>query len=227
MLSGRQGSGKTSTAETLRLGAIRLGYGRCKIMKFADTIYSFHEYILNRMETLTGKPRVKKDGVLLQLLGTDWGRKVMGEDIWVSCLQGQLGEYKKNNYLDGKKTLVIIDDCRFENEFDSLPLALRVRLEATSEARKARCAAWRDNEFHASETGLDTYAAQGRFDLLVYTDADGSSPEHVATLILAQLAKNSWMEKRSSDHVWVNATSHDIAESAGPLPHLLSPIGSE
>jgi hypothetical protein len=93
--------------------------------------------------------------------------------------------------------LVIIDDCRFPNEFEAFPEALRVRLNADEKVRKLRTEAWRENTLHPSEVSLDIYDIEGKFDLYLQTDIKESSPEHCATLITAQLLKKAWIEKRS------------------------------
>lgn len=211
-ISGKQGAGKTSTAAALIHMALGYDAGRVKpmyeyagVMKFADPLYELHEVILNKMQTMSGVERVRKDGTLLQLLGTEWGREKFGENVWVDILRrkvaaGEYGGWQRGaKYLPAKGALrprlIVIDDMRFENEFDAFPEALRVRLEAPAEIRMARADAWRQNADHPSETGLDVYAAQGKFDLVIQT-GEGSSPAHVATLIAAQLQKRTWMEKR-------------------------------
>ena len=46
----------------------------------------------------------------MQSLGTDWGRKLMGEDLWV-----RLWQFKAQGLLDaGSK--IVVDDVRFQNE---------------------------------------------------------------------------------------------------------------
>lgn len=97
-----------------------------------------------------------------------------------------------------KKFLVIIDDCRFTNEFDAFPQALRVRLNAAEDVRKGRAESWRENTVHPSEVGLDLYDIEGKFDLYLQTDLAESSPKHCATLITAQLLKRTWIEKRGN-----------------------------
>ncbi|MFS6706496.1 hypothetical protein WHK35_14280, partial [Staphylococcus aureus] len=130
-----------------------------------------------------------KDGPLLQMLGTDWGRKTINENIWVSIAQKRAAAALAEN----PKTLVIVGDCRFPNEFEAFPEALRVRLECPEDARKQRCSMWRENTAHASETGLDELARDKRFDLYLYTNT--SNTTECVTLILAQLDKQSWAEK--------------------------------
>jgi len=162
LLSGKQGSGKTTTAkELVKAMADVKGNKYVGLMKFADPLYDLHEYILNYMERATGIPRVEKDGELLQLLGTEWGRKKYGANVWVNILRRKVEKAPQDK--------IIIDDARFENEFDAFPEALRVRLDAPKAVRKERTHAWRDNDQHPSEVGLDLYHLAGKFDMVFST----------------------------------------------------------
>lgn len=190
LISGKQGSGKTTLATAIKEKKSGLGFVFVGTEKFADTLYELHNYLLNRMESLTNTPRAKKDGHLLQILGTEWGRKTFGDNVWVDILKRKVTALGSG----GSKRLTIIDDCRFENEFDAFPEALRIRLECSEEIRKQRAESWRDASSHPSEIGLDEYSAQGKFDLVFDTGKD--SVDHCATLIMAQLQKDSWLEKR-------------------------------
>lgn len=194
ILSGKMGSGKTTISNHLKLRAKQLGFEYIGVEKFASVLYELHDILLNKMETYTGKPRLKKDGTLLQLLGTEWGRKQYGEDVWANILKNKI--YKN----DSSKKLVIIDDCRFENEFNAFPEALRVRLKAPEEERKKRADAWRENTNHPSETGLDEYEQMGKFDVVLYTGNNIHSVDdninHCVSLIMSELQRGSWMETR-------------------------------
>lgn len=195
MLSGKQGSGKTTISEALKVRAKQLGYDYVGSMKFADTLYELHEYLLNKMEGLTGQPRVKKDGPLLQMLGTEWGRKTFGDNVWVNILKNKVLKFDGGQ----SKRLIIVDDCRFENEFDAFPEALRVRLDCPEHERKIRCSAWRDNVNHPSETGLDEYANKKIFDLYLYTGEmhdQNNNVEHAVSMIFSKLQRGSWLEVR-------------------------------
>ena len=48
----------------------------------------------------------------MQTLGTEWGRDCMGEDFWVEVADAKVRAFLR----DGKN--VVIDDIRFENEYD-------------------------------------------------------------------------------------------------------------
>lgn len=186
LISGAQGSGKTSTQnEIIRRVTGKRGW---QIVNFADVIYEMHDRILEVLYKFIPRRELVKDGPLLQLLGTEWGRKTIDENIWVRIAQ------EKYRQVQSEDCLVIVGDCRFENEFDAFPQALRVRLECPEKIRKDRCSMWRENTKHSSEIALDEYARQGKFDL--YIDTSKISCEHATTLIMAQIDKNSWLEKR-------------------------------
>jgi len=135
------------------------------------------------LEVLTGIPRVEKDGLLLQLLGTEWGRKKHGENVRIDAVKHKIAELA-SRFKEREKYLVIIDDCRFPNEFDAFPEALRVRLTASEDVRKARTVSWRENTKHPSETSLDD--REDDFDLLLLTE-EPSTPEKCAAVILSAL----------------------------------------
>jgi predicted ATPase len=187
LISGKQGAGKTSLTNEL---VERLEGKNVFKLKFADVIYEMHDAVLALLRANGIERDVKKDGPLLQLLGTEWGRKTLGPEIWIRCLQARVSKLE-HKY---PSCTIIIDDCRFENEFDAFPDALRVRLEASEEVRKKRCDSWRPNSDHPSEIGLDKYSKDGKFDL--YLDTNNTFIDGCAELVLAQLVKNVWMEKR-------------------------------
>lgn len=45
---------------------------------------------------------------LMQTLGTEWGRKLVGEDVWVEAVRRQI--------VTSPSPVILMDDCRFENE---------------------------------------------------------------------------------------------------------------
>jgi len=118
------------------------------------------------------RSHLKKDGPLLQLLGTEWGRNTIDQDVWVKALEFTRFLACRENSVD----VFIVEDLRFKNEFNGfLPNygpVMKVRLECPKEVRMQRAEMWRPNDNHPSETDLDDYAAQGKFDLLFNTDQE-------------------------------------------------------
>ncbi len=158
-ISGKQGSGKSRLAERLHMHL-----PRSTIRKFAQPIYEMHDAV-NAVYNSYGVETPKKDGLLLQWLGTEHGR---GKDpnIWTSIMARHLPPEQDET--------LIIDDIRFEDEFDLLAEAgaLMVRLECSETVRKARCPFWRDDTKHPSEVGLDEYVKASKFDLVLHTSGE-------------------------------------------------------
>jgi hypothetical protein len=182
LLSGKQGSGKTSLAEEL-VGQLNKHIGLyAHQVKFAGILYEMHDEVLKVLHKYM-KPRpIKFDKVLLQILGTSWGRETIDQQIWVTLLKHKMLVIKenyeiKNHIVDSpfKELYFVIDDVRFVNEFDAFPdenfpNVIKVRLQASEEVRKARCSMWRENSEHISETALDDYTNRVKFDIMLHTD---------------------------------------------------------
>jgi nucleoside-triphosphatase THEP1 len=172
MISGKQGSGKSSLADALATRLVETGHNVYRT-RFAKVIYEMHDAVRD-IGRKYGIDMPEKDGPLLQYLGTERGRNVHGDNVWVDAL-------KKDISLNaGKNDIVIIDDMRFENECDAFdgesPNVAQIRLEADKEVRKQRCSMWRENDTHPSEIGLDKYSYETmngikeHFDLVIKTD---------------------------------------------------------
>lgn len=192
LISGKQGSGKSSLADNLRTAI----YQR-KIkglfphrLNFADVIYEMHDSILGLMKFHGVKlPHEEKDGDLLQLLGTDWGRNKIGPDVWVQVAQSKVKKIIEMRNYESAKHVFIFGDCRFENEVKSFQNALTVRLACPVKERKARVSMWRENQMHASEISLDAFALSGQFDFNFVTASGFDSIEHCTELLIAEILK--------------------------------------
>jgi adenylate kinase family enzyme len=178
VISGTQGSGKTTLANALEQNAWNKGLTPVR-MKYADVLYELHNVIWDKM----GEYGLKKDkylkkgekidGPLLQVLGSDWGRK-MDQNLWISIIRERIKQ-------EGRDKFIIIDDCRFPNELSPTTRAfvVRVRLEASEEVRRSRADKWRDNVNHISETALDGFEKQ--FDFIFSTE--GNAEETIPAMI--------------------------------------------
>lgn len=181
VISGKQGSGKSTLASCLEFRSNIPFYK----MRFAEPLYQMHNEVRSILKRY-GYEKYdyeKKDGPLLQLLGTEWGRK-LNENIWVELLTNELKKLSNND------VNVSVEDCRFENEFDALkkfPNVYTIRLECPTEVRKSRCSMWRENDNHPSETSLDNYASQGKFDLVI--DTEKMSMDEVINLVTSKLTQ--------------------------------------
>ena len=151
LISGKMGSGKTSLQSRI-YDQWKLKYGVPLKVNFADIIYEMHDAVLDILsQHYEDKRGLKKDGNLLQLLGTEWGRNTISPDIWVECL--------RNKVLSHPSPLAIVGDCRFPNELGTFSgtdrRVIKVRLECPESVRKVRCSMWRENTGHPSEVSLD------------------------------------------------------------------------
>lgn len=196
LISGQQGAGKTTLANELgrEMGKLKGWYVNQAF--FASHIYEMHNFCLGRMKALGFKYDQVKHGPLLQFLGTEFGRKTFGDNVWVESMKNDIARTLDMRRNMGPRMTTIISDCRFENEFDGFPEALRIRLTCPEEVRKTRAEMWRENTAHVSETGLDNYTLQGKFDMAFDTSSEWNTPKHISTLIIAQLDKDSWVDKR-------------------------------
>jgi thymidylate kinase len=163
MVSGKQGSGKSTLVTELAAYFTKLQMP-IRVVRFAGAIYEMHDAcrsILKKYKIGGQYDYSKKDGPLLQLLGTEWGRNTIYKGIWVDCVRNLISDISKY----APETVFLIEDLRFKDEFTMCDSALKIRLECDREIRKQRCSMWRDNETHQSETDLDDWL--DRFDLVL------------------------------------------------------------
>ena len=112
-LTGPKGVGKTTFAKRIQQESKVLG--AVEVLSFAGPLKSMLRGLL-RPEAYTpeGKENPKYGFCgktprhMMQTLGTDWGRKLIGEDVWVEIVRGQIDASDADT--------VLIDDLRFENE---------------------------------------------------------------------------------------------------------------
>jgi hypothetical protein len=160
LISGTQGSGKSTIAHYVRQAAHKDGY-LTHVLKFADPLYEIHASAVKIMDSY-GKKIPTPNRPLLQLIGTDWGRAYLGEDCWVDILVPRI-----SSVLTDPKSIVVVDDVRFPNELaisKQFP-TLSIRLDATEDARRNRAEKWGDTR-HVSELSLDRTSG---FDLVFDT----------------------------------------------------------
>jgi hypothetical protein len=222
MISGKQGSGKSTIMDAVIKLSIFKGMNAMDV-RFAETIYNIHDYIRETLR-FRGIERPDKDGRLLQLLGTEWGRETIHPDIWVKALLGYINNVSP---VPKDNQLFVISDCRFRNEFDLVD-AFKIRLECDRDIRKERCDGWRDTDTHISETDLDEYSASGKFDM--YINTASTNPADVAELIYKEyLCKQKLLLSSSSEPLEpslptsTTKKSSDESEPNSPAP--LEPQG--
>ena len=113
-LIGAAGNGKTTLAEAL---VEQRGYTR---LSFATPVKELSVDVYNLIAEYIGEPTITKEHfhankgdyrTLMQVVGTELGRDMFRESVWVDEAVKRIGEIQ---------TPVVIDDCRFINELDSL-----------------------------------------------------------------------------------------------------------
>lgn len=202
-ISSKQGGGK-STASMAIKAAIELrgdSSWAFQELTFAGGVYAVHDFyrkmLVDAGIEIPENLKVK-DGEFLQELGTKHGRMKYGEDVWIRLMRKKIDNEKLYAEVCGFRRLTIVmPDLRFKNEFHSIADGLRVRLECPEHVRKDRClknSNWRENTQHPSETDLDDYAREGRFDLLL--DSDIVSPGSIADKVITELLHNDWRLRR-------------------------------
>jgi energy-coupling factor transporter ATP-binding protein EcfA2 len=156
-ITGKQGSGKTTLSNSLKKQLEEAG-AIVKQFKFATPIYHLQEILKRTWAPYWGIKMEEKEGRLLQLIGTDWGRETKGPNIWVDAMRHKLGG-------EQEATHIIIDDTRFPNEVEMLESfgATIVRLDAPASARKPRTDSWREG-YHESEVALDDFTFEHTFN---------------------------------------------------------------
>ena len=162
--TGKAGSGKTYLSNYLME---KYGFNRAKM---ANSAYMIAEKYL-------GMNPDKKDRNLLQFLGTDVGRNLVNQDIWVKrFVDDVLIAQETAKGLYDKELRFVSDDIRFPNEHEVLREAgwVGIHLNVSDDVRIERLTrrdgdACVDKLEHASETALDDFK-----DELIQIDVSGS-----------------------------------------------------
>jgi hypothetical protein len=144
--TGGYGVGKSTAISITRtlLGDLRL-------VKFAQPLYDMQEYAYKRISSVYKRPKeFVKDRTLLQWLGTNWGREVVGKNVWVDIWKAEASV----NLAVGN--IVVCDDCRFDNEAETIKSMGGIIIKLVRP----------DNAKHASEAGID----QKYIDFVVEND---------------------------------------------------------
>lgn len=182
LISGKQGSGKTTLQRALQAELYKTKGNLVMRINFADELYKIHDFAVNRLKHFgVIDKKVVKDGKLLQILGTEWARLSINTNVWVDIVKSRIKTIEDLNKDHNGRCYFIIGDCRFKNEFDAFPDALKIRLIAPKEVRKNRAESWRDNDAHPSEIDLDEYEKAGKFDLVFTTDC--TSTEEIVSVV--------------------------------------------
>lgn len=140
---GAAGAGKGSVA------AVLTSRGFTEIA-FADPLYAAVSAItgisVERLHDRDVKETVipwigKSPRQMLQSIGTEWGREMVDEDIWVNAALAAAGRHEA----------VVIPDVRFDNEAEAIRQAGGVVLRVV---RPGSCCLTAETAAHASEAGV-------------------------------------------------------------------------
>lgn len=169
--SGKMGSGKNYVAEKLFLAM--LPKKNTLVMALADHFkidccvkdnYPYEEIFVNKTE---------KSRRSLQMRGTEQGRDIYGEDVWIRTIENWIRVYVERGI-----ERIIVTDVRFKNEADWLLKCggILFRIEAPNRNLARLTAETGGNEEqmnriknHPSEVDLDDY---NRFNYVINNDYD-------------------------------------------------------
>lgn len=163
LISGKQGAGKTTLANYL----VSI-LPKATRISFADPMRALVKGMLATAKDIDLElPEQAETRVLMQVIGTEWGRESIDDLIWV--------KYALKKTQSSEFSTFIFDDNRFKNEFDAFPNAIRLRLECSSDLREKRAKYW-GNPDHRSEVELDDY--HKKFDAVFDTSRDVDQTMH-------------------------------------------------
>ena len=122
-LTGHKGSGKTTAAEYLgqnRNDVVHASFAAPIKSMLSELYYcvtdNAHAYLWGSKKEEELPIIGKTSRHIMQTLGTEWGHKYLGEDIWAKVLLADI----ENNLKGEDFSLVIIDDMRFISEYTYL-----------------------------------------------------------------------------------------------------------
>ena len=111
--TGRQQAGKTTAAKHI---AATLGFKRLSFAQPIRDMLMALGLTADDMDERKEMPHILLCGqtprFAMQTVGTEWGRRLIGEEIWLN---------KARHYINQARTFpdfrgIVIDDCRFDNE---------------------------------------------------------------------------------------------------------------
>ena len=118
-LTGPKQVGKSTVARAIQDSLAVQDFVDTDILSFADPMRAMLKAIGVDNSSLVDQTKKESpiEGIgksaryLMQTLGTDWGRNIIDENIWLWALQNRIELVRKNG-----AEVVVIDDCRFDNE---------------------------------------------------------------------------------------------------------------
>ena len=109
-LSGLKGSGKSTAANFLvEDGFVKMSFAEPIKRMLACVGLSHEDLYGDRKEEFNSMLNGKTPRYAMQTLGTEWGRDLIGPDLWVNVVKHDiLHSHAEDD--------IVIDDCRFPNE---------------------------------------------------------------------------------------------------------------
>ena len=156
-LAGGKGCGKSSVA---RIMERKFGY---EIMSFATPIkdmlraMGLRDAELNDpvLKEITLDEYGKSPREIMQLLGTEFGRDMIADDIWVTAMKRRIEPGVK----------VVIDDVRFENE-------ARFIRDSGGSVLEVKRTKLNENDMHISEAGISENLIDGKINNISCYETD-------------------------------------------------------
>jgi hypothetical protein len=117
-LTGKAGSGKSTIATYLEK---RYNFTR---FRFAGSLKNMMYSLGLTVNEVEGSDKIKPCKLLggktprfaMQTLGTEWGRNLICDDLWINVLEKQLSLWILSYYERDEDCRIVIDDMRFVNE---------------------------------------------------------------------------------------------------------------
>lgn len=138
-LTGHKGSGKTTAAKYLADNMSGVAHASLAepIKNMLSELYFYvadspYQYLWGDKKEGELPIIGKTSRHLMQTLGTEWGRRYLGEDIWAKVLLASIEKFSRIEDIP----LFVIDDMRFISEYTYL--AQRTRLKVINLSRGAR-----------------------------------------------------------------------------------------
>lgn len=192
-LLGQKGSGKSFIARNIK-GVHYIDKRNAEILSFAkpikDMTVAFLDTFLpkGKAQLYAHDPAYKETKVtgldvtarhIMQTLGTEWGRELIGKDVWRNILL----MYSEGAYYDDEAT-VICDDVRFTDEADALKDHDWILTRVVSKDEKT-------GDTHTSEK-----PAECLLDLIIVNEKDGDLLNKVEyELLIAEAEKVRYTDK--------------------------------
>lgn len=98
------------------------------------------------LEEIGASPRV-----MMQTLGTEWGRKIIKDDIWINCMLTRFKGYQPIMDMGYKGGFIVVTDVRFNNEAEAIVNAGGILAKVEREAAPDEVG----DGGHESEAGVD------------------------------------------------------------------------